>query len=125
MTQPLSLDLRRRIIEVYEEGLLPQWLVAKQFRIGEATMRRLVALKRETGDVVPRPRTYGPPSTVTAQHLKVLKTILVRNPDLTYDQLTERWNAALGTSRHRSSTIRMVAKLGYTLKKRASSRRSE
>jgi transposase len=66
MTQPLSLDLRRRVIEVYEEGLLPQWLVAKQFRIGEATMRRLVALKRETGDVVPRPRTYGPASRVDA-----------------------------------------------------------
>ncbi len=82
MTQPLSLDLRRRVIEVYEEGLLPQWLVAKQFRIGEATMRRLVALKRETGDVVPRPRTYGPASTVTGKHLEVLETILDRNPNV-------------------------------------------
>ena len=125
MTQALSLDLRRRIVEVYEEGLLPQWLVAKQFKIGEITMRRLVALKRETGGLEPRPRRYGPPSTVTPKQLRVLKRIIDRNPDFTYEELTERWNRALGTSRHRSTTVRAVAKLGYTLKKRASSRPSE
>lgn len=125
MARPLSLDIRKRAIEVYEEGLLPQWLVAQQFRIGEATMRRLVALKRETGGVEPRPRRHGPPSTTTPAQLKVLKTILDRHPDYTYEQLTEHWNKALGTSKHRSSTVRCVAKLGYTLKKKGSLRASD
>lgn len=125
MTRPLSLDIRKRAIEVYEEGNLPQRLVAKQFRIGQATMRRLVALKRETGGVEPRPRTHGPPSTTTPAQLKVLKKILDRHPDYTYDQLTEHWNRVLGATKHRSTTVRAVSKLGYTLKKKGSSRRRE
>lgn len=124
VTRPLSSDLRERIIRTYEDGLLPQWLVAEQFQIGEATMRRLVALKRETGGVEPRPRTHGPPSTVTPKQLRVLKRILDRHPDYTYQELTDRWNHALGLSRHRSTTVRAVGKLGYTLKKKASSRRN-
>lgn len=125
MTRPLSQDIRERAIEVYEEGNLPQRLVAQQFRIGEATMRRLVALKRETGSVEPKPRTYGPPSTTTSAQLTVLKKLLDRHPDYTYEQLTEHWNRALGTSKHRSSTVRAVTRLGYTLKKKGSSQRSE
>jgi transposase len=126
MANPLSQDIRERAIAVYEEGELTQREVALQFRIGEATMKRLVSLKRETNSLEPRPRKHGPAPTTTSKELAILKRILERHPDYTYEQLTEHWNQVLGGgSKHRSTTVRCVQKLGYTLKKKGSSHRSE
>jgi transposase len=92
--------------------------IAARFNVGRTTVVKWVALYRETGSVAPRKTKPGPPSTITPKQIAVLRKIIARRPDLTYDELTERWNRALGTNRHRSTTVRVVLALGYTLKKK-------
>ena len=118
MPKAYSMDLRERVLDAYladEESLTE---LAKRFDINRSTVVKWVRLYRETGGVAPRESKPGPPSSVTSAQLKVLRQIIARRPDLTYDELTERWNRALGTDRHRSTTVRAVIGLGYTLKKR-------
>jgi transposase len=121
MPKPYSLDLRERVLEAYlaDEETIEE--IAVRYDVGRTTVVKWVALYRETGSVAPRETKRGPPSTVTAKQTAVLRKIIARRPDLTYDELTERWNRALGTDRHRSTTVRVVLGLGYTLKKRPSS----
>jgi transposase len=111
------MDLRRRVIAACEAGEESQAEVAARFSVGRTTVVMWLRLQRETGDVVPREGKTGPPSTVTPKHLAALRKIIERRPDLTYLELTERWNKAIGLDRHRSVTVRAVKALGYTLKK--------
>lgn len=121
MPKPYSLDLRERVIEAYLAGEETIGEIAARFGVGRTTVVKWAARYRETGTVEPIKVRPGPPSTVTPKHVAVLRKIIARRPDLTYDELTERWNRALGTARHRSTTIRTVLALGYTLKKSPSS----
>ena len=51
----LSLDLRRRVVRAYHEGLTATYeATAELFGIGRATVSRLLRLERETGDVLPK-----------------------------------------------------------------------
>ena len=120
MPQPYSVDLRQRVIDAYlaDEETIEE--IAARFDVGRTTVVKWAALYRETGGVAPREAKPGPPSTVTSKQKAVLRKIIARRPDLTYDELTERWNRALGLERHRSTTVRVVIGLGYTLKKRRS-----
>ena len=53
----LSLDLRRRVVRAYHEGLTATYeATAELFGIGRATVSRLLRLERETGDVLPKKR---------------------------------------------------------------------
>jgi transposase len=118
MPQPYSVDLRQRVIDAYlaDEETIEE--IAARFDVGRTTVVKWAALYRETGGVAPREAKPGPPSTVTPKQIAILRKIIARRPDLTYDELTERWNRALGIERHRSTTVRVVIGLGYTLKKR-------
>ncbi len=52
-----SLDLRRRIVKAYETGKTATYeATAEMFGVGRATVNRLLRRKRETGDVVAKPR---------------------------------------------------------------------
>ncbi len=118
MPKAYSMDLRERVLDAYlanEESIDD---VASRFDINRSTVVKWAQLYRQTGSVAPRESKRGPPSTVTPAQLKVLRKIIDRRPDLTYEEITERWNRALGTNRHRSTTVRAVLGLGYTLKKR-------
>lgn len=124
MPQPYSMDLRRRVIAACEAGDESQAEVAARFSVSRTTVVMWLRLQRETGELRPRKGKTGPPSTVTTKHLAVLRKIIARRPDLTYLELTERWNRAIGLDRHRSVTVRAVKALGYTLKKKPSSPRN-
>lgn len=53
----ISMDLRRRIVHTYVSGLTATYAAtAALFGVGEATVNRLLRRKRETGDVLPKPR---------------------------------------------------------------------
>lgn len=125
MPQPYSLDLRTRVLDAYLADEETIEALAHRFGVGRTTISEWVALYRETGALVPRRARPGPPSSVTPKQVVVLRKIISRRPDLTYDELTVRWNRALGLERHRSTTVRTVTAMGYTLKKSPSRPPSE
>lgn len=114
---PLSLDLRTRIVAAYKETSASYAEVATAMRVGSATVKRLVRLERTTGSVAPREYRRGPAPTILSNHYEELRVLLDEQPDLTYDELAVRWSIAIGFVVSRSATVRRVKRLGYTLKK--------
>lgn len=62
MPAPLSLDLRKRILEALLTSGTSQKKIALRFCVGKATVERLARLHRETGSVAPRPPCRRPRS---------------------------------------------------------------
>ena len=61
MADTISLDLRRRIVDAYRNGLTETYeATAEMFGVGMATVSRLLRRKRETGDVLPKKARRGP-----------------------------------------------------------------
>jgi transposase len=66
-----SLDLRRRIVDAYQTGRTPTYVAtAVMFDVGSATVNRLLRRKRETGDVLPKPKGGNNPRRVDLEWLK-------------------------------------------------------
>jgi transposase len=58
--KPYSKDLRLRVLSAVDRGM-PRKDVARVFGVSEPTIRRYLRLRRETGDVEPKP-IPGPPA---------------------------------------------------------------
>jgi transposase len=58
--KPYSKDLRLRVLAAVDRGM-PRKEVARVFGVSEPTIRRYLRLRRETGDVEPKP-VPGPPA---------------------------------------------------------------
>jgi transposase len=58
--KPYSKDLRVKVLAAVDRGM-PRKEVARVFGVSEPTIRRYLRLRRQTGDVEPRP-VPGPPA---------------------------------------------------------------
>jgi transposase len=58
--KPYSKDLRLRVLAAVDRGM-PKKEVARVFGVSEPTIRRYLRLRRETGNVEPKP-VPGPPA---------------------------------------------------------------
>lgn len=116
MTIPYSQDLRDRVLAAYDRGL-PTQQIAETFQVSKAWARRIKQRRRETGEI--SPRKMGGPGVIKVDRARL--TQLVReDPDATLPELRDRLGVACAIS-----TICMaLKKLGFSFKKRRSTRRS-
>jgi len=120
MALPLSLDLRTRIVSLYENGEGSIRDLAERFRVGKTTILNLLARKKTTGDVQPSPHSGGTPTRkIQTEHEEALKRCLRAQPDLTNSELVERLVAEFGDHMriHPSQISRILIRIGYTRKK--------
>jgi transposase len=111
-----SADLRLRIIAAVDGGM-PRSEAARVFKVGRATVKRYLQLRRATGALAPRPRR-GPPPLKTAALRAALPARLVEYPDATLAEHCAWWEQ-LGQVRFSTATMsRVIAQLGWTRKKR-------
>jgi len=125
MAGKLSLDLKERIVRsVMDEGFT-QAETARRLMITEATVSRTMRALRERGTVAPVEFTPGPAPKLQDEHLEWLKTRVEEEPHLSTYELTPMFNEAfpeLGV--HRSTILRALHRLGFSVKKRPASRRN-
>lgn len=123
MTEPYPVELRARVVAAYESGQRSYPVVAALFSIGEATVRRWVALQRRDGDVSPRKNPRGRKAKVTALDVEKLIAAL---PDANAGELTAEFNRnRRGRNRVHVSTIkRALYRHGYVVKKNDAARLS-
>lgn len=114
--KPLSLDIRLRIAQAYEQGEGTQAQIARRFKVGKATVERLVRLKRVTGSLVPRPHRGGHALRITDGDRERLLTDLEREPDLRQQDLAERLTRE-GRPVSRRTVGRSLERLAITRKK--------
>jgi transposase len=120
--KPYSKDLRLRVLAAVDRGM-PRKEVARVFGVSEPTIRRYMRLRRESGDVEPKP-VPGPPARKRAALEAVLPDQARTNPDLTLAEHCELFEDVHGVKVSTATMSRVFEKLGLPLKKSPSSRPS-
>ena len=116
MTAPYSQDLRDRVLAAYERGMKTRQ-IAMTFSVSPAWARRVKQRLREHGES--GPRKPGSPGVFKVDRARL--TELVRaDPDATLTELRDR----LGVNCAISTICVALKKLGWSFKKRSSTRRS-
>jgi transposase len=111
-----SEDLRLRIVAAVDGGM-PRSEAARVFGVGRATVKRYLALRRETGALAPRPRR-GPPPTKTAALAAALPARLASHPDATLAEHCAWYEGTAGVRVADTTMSRVIVKrLGWTRKK--------
>ena len=114
-----SLDLRKRVVRAYDRGVAPA-AVAAQFEVSLAWVYRLVQRRRDTGSIAPRPQTKFRRRALSADDEVRLVALIVAQPDATLAELQQ----ALPTRAALSTLWRTIDRLGLTVKKNGTRRRT-
>ncbi len=120
MPAPLSFDLRRRVVQAYQNGEGTYEELATRFGIGRATVDRVLRRERETGSAAAKP-TGGSKPKLDEDDMESIHFILLEQPDITLAALAERFvhdGGAEGVTR--MTLWRALDRLGLTRKKKRS-----
>src|SRR3712207_6668727 len=98
--KPYSKDLRLRVLAAVDRGM-PRKEVVRVLGVSEPTVRRYLRLRRETGDVEPKPPT-GPPAPKGAALDAALPAQARANPDLTLAEHCELFEEHRGACASRA-----------------------
>jgi transposase len=113
--QPLSNDLRRRILDAVDNREGSRRGLAVRFKVNTSTITKLLRLRRETGSIEPRPHAGGVAPTLDDDALRRLRALVEEAPDSTLETLRQR----MGISGSRMIICRGLQKLGLPLKKKS------
>jgi transposase len=112
-----SLDLRRRVVQAYDERLETRSEIAERFGVSLSFITKLLRRRRETGSVAAKRHTGGRPGSLDEQGLETLRVLVRQQPDATLEELQERlWQQGCG-SPSRSAVGRYVQALHLPRKK--------
>ena len=106
------MELRRRIVEAYERKEGTYFQLAQRFGVGEATVYRLLKLKRERGNVRP-----GASAGVAEEELPEFVQLVHEFPRATLEQLKEAWTSRTRRQLSLSSIVRALRRAGITREK--------
>ena len=121
--KPYSKDLRVKVLAAVDRGM-PRKEVARVFGVSEPTIRRYLRLRRETGDVEPKP-VSGPPARKWEALEERLPAQVRLNPDLTLAEHCELFEEESGIEVSTATMSRSLKRLGLSLKKSRSRLPSE
>jgi transposase len=113
-----SMDLRKRVLRAWDSGLDAEAVAAK-YDVSRAWVHRLVQRRRETGSIAPRQQTKFRRRVLEGQENRLVALIVAR-PDATLAELRE----ALPTTAALSTLWRAIDRLGFTVKKNGTRRRT-
>jgi transposase len=113
MPNPLSNDLRKRIIEAKLRGDTEDKIAAEK-EVNKSTITKLWALYRETGSYEARPNPNGRKPALSAGQLEQITQKINQQPDITLQELIDLLKLPVCVS----ALCRTVNnKLGYRFKK--------
>ena len=119
MAAPYPLSVRRRIIELYEQGWETDE-IAEYYDYCPSGVRRVRQRHEETGSVEPRDGKRGPEPRFDEAGLARLAAEVAKKPDATPAELKE----AVGVDADPSVYCRVLQRLALTRKKSRSTRKS-
>jgi transposase len=112
----ISLDLRERILEAYDEGEVTRDHVARRFRVSLGMVKKLLQQRRHNGDIRARHHLAGRKPLIVDGHREKMASLLKKKPDLTLKELRE----AVGLKCSLQAMHVVLVKMEMTLKKRRS-----
>jgi transposase len=121
MKPPAPPQLRAVIVRLREAGHSYQE-IADVTDVGVATVNRVLRLHRETGSTEPKAPGGGNFSPIRGKVEAGLRALVEKMPDATVAELTQALERAEKLATSRPSVQRALKRMGYSRKKRASSR---
>ena len=112
-----SLDLRRRVVQAYDERLETGPEIADRFGVSLSFITKLLRRRRQTGSVAARRHTGGRPGALDEQGLEKLRALVRQQPDATLEELQERLRQQGCRCPSRSAVGRYVQTLHLPRKK--------
>src|SRR3954470_12008882 len=88
--QPLSNDLRKRILEAIDNKEGSRRKLAARFKVNTSTITKLLRLRRETGSYEPGPHGGGVEPTLDRDALERLRKLVEEAPDATLEELRQK-----------------------------------
>lgn len=116
---PYSMDLRTRVLTDSDAGLDSD-TVADKYRVSRSWVDRLKQRRRETGEIAPRKQMKFRRRALSDDEEARLGALIVARPDATLAELRE----ALPTRAALSTLWRAIDRLGLTVKKNRTRRRT-
>jgi transposase len=121
MPNPLSNDLRKRIIEAKLRGNTED-KIAREKEVNKSTVTKLWALYRKTGSYAARPNPNGRKPKLSPQQLEQITNTINDKPDITLQELIDELKLPVCVS----ALCRTVRnKLGFRYKKNAARHRAK
>jgi len=114
-----SLDLRKRVAKASDSGMSPA-AVAARFDVSVAWVYRLLQRRRATGSISPRRQTKFRGRALSSDEEARLAFLITVQPDATLAELQH----ALPTRAALSTLWRAIDRLGLTVKKNGTRRRT-
>jgi transposase len=114
---PLSLDLRKRIVAAYRAKKGTYAEIAAQFQVGEASVSRLLRRDREQGDLRPDPPGGGYPPRIPEEQYETLRSLVAKRPDQLVCEICDEWFRLFKVSVSVSSMQRTLRRAGLSRKK--------
>ena len=114
-----SLDLRQRVLRAWDSGM-DVYTVAAKYEVSRAWVHRLVQRRRETGSIAPRQQTKFRRRSLSSHQEERLVALVIARPDATLAELRD----ALPTTAALSTLWRTIGRLGFTVKKNGTRRRT-
>src|SRR4051812_19536101 len=112
--QPLSNDLRKRILDAVDNREGSRRKLAARFKVNTSTITKLLRLRRETGSYEPPPHSGGVAPALDGDALERLRKLVEETPHATLETLRQK----MGVSGSRMIICRALQKLGLPLKKK-------
>ena len=114
-----SLDLRERVVRAYDRGMKAA-AVATQFEVSLAWVYRVIQRRRDTGSIEPRKQATFRRRALSGDEEGRLVALITAQPDATLAELQR----ALPTRAALSTLWRTIDRLGLTVKKNGTRRRT-
>lgn len=118
-----SSDLRERIIKAFDSGL-PKSVVCRTFQVSRSTLNSYLELRRDTGDIKPRPSGGDRRSEIAPADYPALRAQLQASPDATLVEHCDTWERSHGVRLSIFAMCRAIRRVGWTRKKRHNGRLS-
>ena len=112
-----SIDLRQKIIDVYENEGISQRQLAKPFRVALSFIVKLLKQYRQTGEIAPKPFNGGVKLKLTSEQLRLLADLIENNNDATLEELCQLLKEKTEITVSRATMGRMTQRLKLTVKK--------
>ena len=120
MTAAYSIDLRKKVVEVYKAGNTSLSKVASNFKISITSVKRYLKLEREKGDLSPTKGNTGRPGKIDNIGYKEIQRIIKKRPTITLGELSEIYYKKRKVKAGRSILSRACMRLNLRRKKHKS-----
>ena len=124
MARAYSDDLRRRILQAYQQEEGSEARLAQRFRVSLSYVKKIRRQLRRTGQMERAPHHPGRKPKFTEPVRQQLRSWLEQQPDLTLAELREQVHRQVGLAVSLPSLWTVLRKIGMRLKKSHSTRKS-